>query len=199
MSFGYFNESITLYTEQVAREYTEQIIEKALNSSLVTIMSEGSLMTQVVDSSGKVVYSYVDVEKVTKIRSIAAGKVTEAISLLKIQENFRTVELPLGYFFSRNIFLSNGIRVPININVIGSHSTDVLVSATSYGINSSIIEISLEIKVSILVAIPFQKSAIDIVTGIPLSIEIINSDVPKYYYNGAQPIPGLNQELENES
>lgn len=199
MSFGYFNESITLYTEQVATEYTEHIIENAMNSNMLNIMSEGSLMNQITDSSGRVVYSYVDVEKVTKIRSAAATEVTKAIEVLKIQENFRTVELPLGYFFSRNIFLSNGIRVPINIHVIGSHSTEILVSATSYGINSSIIEITLEVKVSILVTIPFQKSPIDVVTGIPLSIEIINSEVPKYYYNGAKPIPGLNTETENGS
>lgn len=196
MSFGYFNESISLYTEQVAIEYTEKVIESTMNSSMTDIMDDGSLMKQTLDNNGKVVYSSVDVGKVTKIRSMAATKVTEAIDVLQLQEKFKTVKLPLGYFFSRNIFLSNGIRVPINIHVVGSHSTNVLVSATSYGINSSIVEITLEITVSILVTIPFQESAIDVVTAIPLSIEVINSEVPKYYYNGVTPIPGINTELE---
>lgn len=184
MSIGYFGEAINLYTVQISREYASEIIEDVLRGDILEVMNEGSLMKQVLNEEGDVVYSYLDSYKVNKIRNMAQSKIIEAIKIIEAQEEFQSVELPLGYFFSRNMFLSDGIRVPISLDVVGSHNIEVLVKATPYGINSSVIEIFLDILISVQVTIPFQEEAISCHQTIPLSIEIINSDVPDYYYNG---------------
>ncbi len=191
MSFGYFSESITLYTTQAVQEYTQVVVEKAVKQDVLSLMEEGTLMKQKMDNEGNVVYSSLDIYKSNKIRSIAASNVIDAIEIINLHEDFQMVELPIGYFFSRNMFLSNGIKIPINFEVVGSHSTDILVDAKSQGINSSVVYIYLNIKVSVQVTIPFQAASIDVDSRIPLSIEIINSDIPQNYYNGLTPIPGL--------
>ena len=86
--------------------------------------------------------------------------------------------IPLGYFFSRNYFLANGIRVPINLEIIGSTKLDIKSDVKSYGINSSLVEINLEVGIKMQIMVPFQREQIDLVYNIPLAMEIINSDVP---------------------
>lgn len=188
MTFGYFGESIKLYTKQLAAEYSESVIEEALRKAVLETMTSEPLMKQVLNASGNVVYSYIDSYKANEIRSKATTTVMEAIDVLNEHEDFQQIELPLGYFFSRNIFLSNGIRVPIKLSVIGSHKTEIVSSIKNYGINSSVVEISIEVSISVQVAIPFQGSSIDSVSRIPLSIEIINSEVPKVYF-GLSSVP----------
>ncbi|MGM9972363.1 MAG: sporulation protein YunB [Anaeroplasmataceae bacterium] len=191
MSIGYFGEAINLYTAQVSQEYASEIIEEVLKGDILEIMNEGSMMSQILNSEGDVVYSYLDTYKVNKIRNLAQTKIIEAIEDIEYQKGFQSVEIPLGYFFSKNMFLSDGIKVPINLDVVGSHNVDILVNATPYGINSSVVEIFLDVTINVAITIPFQEKAIVCHQTIPLSVEIINSDVPEYYFNGYPSVVGI--------
>ncbi len=183
MSIGYFGDAIKLYTIQVSNEYASEIIEDVLKSDLLEVIEEGSMMSQILNSEGDVVYSYLDTYKVNKIRGMAQNKIIDAIHTIENQKGFQKVDIPFGYFFSRNMFLSDGIKVPINLDVVGSHSVDISVLATPYGINSSVVEIFLDVTINVQITIPFQEEAIVCKQSIPLSVEIINSDVPEYYFN----------------
>lgn len=67
------------------------------------------------------------------------------------------------------------------MEVIGSHDVGITSSVVEYGINNSVIEIALVINLSIQVFIPFQEESITSTSKIPLSVEIINNEVPYFY------------------
>ncbi len=192
MSTGYFGESIELYTKQQAKEYSEKIILDSLKEDVISIIGEDGLSKKVTNTNGNVVYSYIDTFKANKIRLQASNSMSEAINKINDHNDFNRLELPFGYFFSRNIFLSNGIKVPVDLKVVGSHKIEIVSNVLDYGINSSVIEIVLQITVDVQVAIPFQGNSITTISKIPLSIEVINSEVPRYYVsNGQSAIPRL--------
>lgn len=188
LSVGYFGEAVGLYIKQIALEYSSNTLEEVMKDDILGMVNGESFMTQILNNEGDVVYSYVDAYKVNKVKNEASSRISEVINKIDSHEDFQMIELPLGYFFSKNIFLSNGIKVPIKLDVVGSHNIDLLVEAKPYGINSSIVLIYLDVSIEVQVTIPFQGDAIECKQTIPLSIEIINSDIPEYYYNGATPI-----------
>ena len=57
--------------------------------------------------------------KVYYLRSNISEYIVNCINEINDGDEFKSIELPLGYFFGRNYFLSNGIKVPIKLEVIG--------------------------------------------------------------------------------
>ena len=98
----------------------------------------------------------------------------------KLKDTFKSIEIPLGYFFGRNYFLSNGVKVPIELEVIGNQSIEIKSSVESYGINTTILKVELHVSLDIQSVIPFQSAKIKTNTIIPLSLEIINNEIPYY-------------------
>lgn len=181
MSFGYFDEAVRIYTKEKALEYSEGIVAKAISNEILTVIGEEPLMVQKYNNDNLVAYSYLDTYRVNLIRAKATESLIESINQINLHEDFKYLEIPLGYFFSRNYFLANGVRVPINMEVIGSHDVGITSSVVEYGINNSVIEIALVINLSIQVFIPFQEESITSTSKIPLSVEIINNEVPYFY------------------
>ena len=82
--------------------------------------------------------------------------------------------------FGSKYFLANGIKLPIHLEVLGNQDIEVEIDTISKGINTTILEIYLMIKVDIQVVIPFQSEIVSTETKIPLSIEILNNEIPYY-------------------
>lgn len=191
MGFGYFGTSINLYTIQLSKEYSEKIVSQSLSENILSLLGDEGVMKKMKNDAGNVVYTYVDAYKANQIRIEASKSIAVAIDTINMHKDFQKISLPLGYFFSQNVFLSNGIKVPINLEVVGSHKAEIKTDVVDYGINSCLIETSLEVEVEVQIAIPFQAKSTSVVTKIPLSIEVINSEVPRYYFEGASGMPGF--------
>lgn len=152
-----------------------------MTEEVLTTMGEEPLFTQQYDDNGKVSYAYLNTYRVNQIRTQATKSLIVSIAEIDAHRDFDFVEIPLGYFFSRNYFLANGVRIPINLEVLGSHSIDFSSEVVEYGINNSVIEVSLIIELEIQIFIPFQEKTIESTSKIPLSLEIISNDVPNVY------------------
>lgn len=93
-------------------------------------------------------------------------------------------EMPIG-LIAKNAFLSNlGPRIPVKLNLVGAVECGVNTSVKDYGINNAVVEISINVKVSEQVSLPFTSKLIEITTDIPVAIKIIEGKVPEYYSNG---------------
>ena len=88
--------------------------------------------------------------------------------------------IPLGSV-SDNIFFQNlGPKVPVKLNLIGSVVTSIKTRIKEYGINSALIEVYIHIEASVLVIIPFKSKEMKVSNNIPISIKIVEGNVPSY-------------------
>lgn len=177
---GYFSEAVNTYARSLILNYSRDVIDQGVTNAVISDLGGESLLKESYDQSGKVSYAYLDVRKINLIRTNTSKYITDAIDIINQQENFQTIEIPLGFFFGRNYFLSNGIRIPIELEVVGNQQIDIQADVESYGLNTTILQINLYVCLEIQSVIPFQSQKIKTETWIPLSLEIMNNDIPYY-------------------
>lgn len=179
-SSGYFSDSVKTFTEFKARNYAEGLIAYTLEDQLLDKISNSNFLIEKYNSDGYISYAYIDSYKINDIRNSAVLYMDKAIDKLNEHVDFEVIEIPFGYIFGTKYFLANGVRVPIYIEALANQDVEVKMDTISKGINTTIIEIYLDISIDIQVVIPFQSNVITTNTIIPLSMEIINNEIPYY-------------------
>ena len=179
-SMGYFSTAVNAYTEALIKSYSKEIIDKGVSTGIINLLDGKSLLNEVYDETGKVSYAYLDVQILNYLRSNIAEYIVMCINEINDGDEFKSIELPLGYFFGRNYFLSNGIKVPIELEVIGYQDVFIEKTIETVGLNTAILEINLVVELNIRSVIPFQTDVINSKTSIPLALEILNNDIPYY-------------------
>lgn len=105
-------------------------------------------------------------------------------------ENY-TFSLPLGIVFSNPLFASFGPKIPVTINFEGTSLTRIVTKITDYGINNSLMEVSLVIEVRRQMITPVVKDNSLITYELPISSRIIQGNIPLMYAGG------INTQSEN--
>lgn len=92
-------------------------------------------------------------------------------------------EIPMGVI-SNNIFLSNlGSKIPLKLNVVGDVFANVNTKIKEYGINNALVEISIDVNITERVIIPFMSNDIKVSLAVPVSLKLIQGNIPIYYGN----------------
>lgn len=113
------------------------------------------------------------------IRKIEEGKYQEINNKFNIGEDC--------FFVSSGVFLGNsllnniGPKIPIYLKMLGNVNSEIVTDVKEYGINNSLITISLEIKVELVVILPLTSENVSVSNTIPIAIKIIQGKVPEIY------------------
>ena len=84
-----------------------------------------------------------------------------------------------------NPFLANkGPKLNVSYSVTNDISANLKNKITPYGINNAIIETSIDINLILKIVIPMSSKKVKTNLSIPISIKIIEGEVPSYYLNG---------------
>ena len=90
-------------------------------------------------------------------------------------------EIPSGIIFN-NILLNNLLpKIPVKLKLINNVFCKIGTSIDSYGINSAIIKVNLDITVDIKILLPITTKATQAKFSVPILIKLINGDIPSYY------------------
>lgn len=113
------------------------------------------------------------------LRLMEEGKYQELKDKFNIGEEYFLV--PSGIIFNNTILNSIGPKIPINLKMIGNVTSNIKTDVKEYGINNSLITISVNIEVELMVILPFTSDYIKISNDIPISIKLIQGKVPQFY------------------
>ena len=81
-----------------------------------------------------------------------------------------------------NLLLENlGPKIPLKISLVGEIAANIKTKVKEYGLNNAMIEIYVETKTIESIQMPFLSKEITIKNNIPLTIEIIQGNIPEYY------------------
>ena len=89
--------------------------------------------------------------------------------------------VPSGIFIHNSLISNIGPKIPINLKMIGSVNSELLTDVKEYGINNSLITISLEIRMELMVVLPINSEIITVSNTVPIAIKIIQGKVPNIY------------------
>ncbi len=147
------------------------IINKNVNNEIETIDFNPSIVNKLLNVTTNVV--------LVNLKAIENGDM-EFIEFDNTK-NGVIYNLPLGVI-TNNTFISNiGPKIPIKLNVIGAVESNINTNIKEYGINNALIEVSVKIKVTLMVNVPFISKKEDVICNIPIAIKVIQGEVPKYY------------------
>ena len=156
------------------------------NNDAVKISKNKNDDIQMIEFDSKIVNKFLtDLTKqiLLKLKEMENGKTNLSFDKININ-NQMLYEIPLGRI-TNNVFVGNlGPKIPIKMDVIGDVYSNIKSNIKEYGINNVLLEIMVNITVNERVIMPFISEQTKISLDVPVSIKLIQGNIPKYYGTG---------------
>lgn len=147
------------------------IISKDNNTEILTISLDSIIVNRITD---KISDACED-----NLRLVEEGKYQDLKNKFNIGEEYFYV--PSGIIFKNTLLSGIGPKIPINLKIVGNVTSGIKTDVKEYGINNSLITISSEITVEMMVSLPFSSDYINITNYVPIAIKLIQGKVPQVY------------------
>ena len=182
ISFYFFiytlNRTITPVVMAVADAEMRAKALQTVNSIIIDEFAKQSDYDEIIsiekDQEGNITLMKANTLKLNKVACDVAVK-----SQKEIQELGTVgIKIPMGYIFRNNILAYFGPDVTVKMQPIGSIETRYLSQFESAGINQTRHKISIELKTSMKIIIPFNNNDIEVKNEIPVAETIIVGKIP---------------------
>lgn len=145
------------------------IIDKNNNGEIISLDFNESY-------SNKILYSFTN-ELLKNINTIE----TDKLNLEYFNKNDLIYYVPIGVIYNSKVLTDIGPKIPFKTSVLSSADTSIVSNIKEYGINNSLIELYLNIKLYVQVILPFTSKTLEINKQIYLERKIIQGQIPNYY------------------
>lgn len=176
---SYFSEAtlstILAKSKVVSAKYIESIIS-------TEIVSEDSKLFYESVSEDGLTHASFDVNKANLIVSKTMKK------LGVVADNFNEdcrfdIEVPINYLLSQSSYFLSDVTLKVDCSSLLLYDVKLVSDIKEYGINSSLVSLSLAINIGYQIIIPFIYKDVSNYIEIPLVLEIINGRVPDVLFN----------------
>lgn len=165
--------NILMEYAKVKSNYISNLI---INDSINSILNDINYNNLITYSNNSLDF---DNEKINNILFLYTNNIIKNIKSFEKKLNIYFV--PMGAIYSLPILTNLGPKIPFKIIILGDTSNEVKTNIKEYGINSSLIEVVLNIHMRIEVIFPFVSDEILLEKNIILDSKVIQGDIPKYY------------------
>lgn len=179
------------YSISEMKRVTSIILNRSINSDLLENIDMNRLFIVTKGDNDEVMTISLDSVIVNKINDDVSDACEDNLRLMEegkyqvLKKKFNIGEeyfyVPSGVFFNNTILNSIGPKIPINLKIIGNVTSNIKTDVKEYGINNSLITVSVNIEVELMVILPFTSDYIKISNDIPISIKLIQGKVPQFY------------------
>lgn len=177
--FTYRSEPILLdYAKRKSTNMISSLINKSINEVLLKYNYENIIEIEK-DKNGKVENLNINNKDVNEILYLTTDNVLNNIELL--EKNKLLLYVPIGVIHNIPILVNIGPKIPFKIEILSSTNNDTFTKVKEYGINSSIVEVYLNVNIQLQVILPFTSEIIDVNKQLLLDSKIIQGDIPEYY------------------
>ena len=177
------------YSVAEAKKIISIIINRSINSDLL----ENS------DIDNLYIINHGERGDILSLNSIVINKLTDIISdacednlQLLEEENYDLLKskfniskkyfmIPSGIIIGRWLFTNIGLDIPIKLKILGNISSGINTNIQEYGLNNSLVTISINIRVEVMIIIPFDNRIVTFENDVPISIKLIQGSVPEIY------------------
>ncbi len=178
----FMNYAVSKIKENSIRIINDVVKEEILNISmddLIYITKNNDNDIQMIDYNTKKVNAILNSTTTNILSKLNEVKITN-LERSEYKNGF-IEEVPIGVIFD-NVFFSNmGPKIPVKMTLAKDAYSNILTSIKEYGINNALLTISINVSVNEKVIVPFMTKDISISLDIPISVKLIQGNIPIYY------------------
>ena len=178
------------YSKSKVKRLASLVINKGVTDDVLNIINTQELFIVDKSNNEEIITITLDPLMVNRIESSATDKVESILSLIekndqellaKYNINSEYFVIPSGIVFNNGLMANVGPLIPIKMKLIGNVKSEVITSLKEYGINNSLITVSVNITVELKVILPLTIDSVSITNSVPVAIKLIQGKVPNYY------------------
>lgn len=217
--FHYINKKVTPLFFDLAESETEKLATLIINDAVGKQVSEG-LKTDTLfdinkDASGSITSIDFNSATVNKLLTTITTSVElnlkyleeGRVDLLNLPDSILVsydekdlkkgiiYKIPSGSIFNNTILSNIGPKIPVKLNLVGSITSNINTKTTNYGINNALIEVYVDLNVTLEVILPYTKRKTSVETSIPVALKMIQGSVPNFY-SGNSSSPSISIPIE---
>lgn len=179
---NYFSRRVDVYVAQKARLEVSKIISETISASVLPYIDLDNLIKMVGEDS-EINSIYINTYQINEIMAKASLAIQNELNKIENDEQLNNLVVPFSIILGDFLLYEYGPDIYINIYPVGSALCDVVTTFNDYGINNTLLEISIIVDITLATVIPLQKQIIDVRTRIPIVVQVIQGKVPTYYYS----------------
>lgn len=192
MLFLSISKAIIPYLETLGAQEVQNAAARVMKNAINTIDLDSSELVEITwDNQGKVTHIEYNAQKLNEILSECIETAETALLAVCDGERdpitYRTyysskivAQIPLG-MLSDNVFLQDkGPKIKISMKTLNSVKGNLNIVTKEYGLNSTLIEIDVELNISMAVIAPFHSNATEVIITVPIVLELIPGEMPNY-------------------
>ena len=176
---GYFSDSVTNIIKTNAKIKSQEYIEEVIKTEVLKY--DYNFFYQSVTEEGIVSASF-DTNLANKVVSDSMTKLRKISTEFNQNASF-DVSVPVSYLFIPQAYFLPNIKLNVETSGLLYYDVALKTSVTEYGINSSLVNLSLIINISYQVIVPLMIEIVDNSIEVPIALEIINGKVPEVLFN----------------
>jgi len=96
-------------------------------------------------------------------------------------DKYVIAEIPIGVIFENSFLKNIGPKIKIRLEIIGDVVSELQTEVKPYGINNALVELNIFLEAHARVVLPFVSKDIVVTNVIPISIYIVNGNIPESY------------------
>lgn len=178
------------YSKSEIKRISSIIINKSINDEIIKLIDVDKLFIVDKSSGDEIITVTLDsgvVNTITNAISDACENNLRLIEERRFSElkdfniNEQYFYVPSGVAFNNTFFNSLGPLIPIKLKIIGNVTSGLETDVKDYGINNSLITVSIEVKVELMVILPLSTDYVSITNYVPIAVKMIQGKVPDYY------------------
>lgn len=182
--------TIMEYSKSQMKKVASTLINKAITNDILEEMNLEELFIVDKSNNEEIINIMIDPSIINKAASRATDAVEDGLKRIELKDktvlddfniNENYFYVPIGVLFNSPFLNNIGPKIPINLKMVGNVTSGIVSEVEEYGINNSLITISLEISVEIKVILPLISDYVSITNYVPLAIKLIQGKVPVYY------------------
>lgn len=176
---SYFSEATYAIIIAKSKDISKKYIETIISTEIATDNSD--LFYESVSENGLTHASF-DINKA----NIIVSKTMKKLSF--IANNFNEecrfdVEVPINYLLTSSSYFLSDVTLKVDCSSLLTYDVNLVSDVKEYGINSSLVSLSLAINIDYQIIIPFIFKDVSNFIEIPLVLEVINGSVPDVLFN----------------
>lgn len=187
--------------EKEVKKLVILVINNSINDDVINEIGNNELFDIVKNNNNEIVLIDYNSMNVNKYLALVVRKVSNNLDLIengkynllsfdlegydnKLLNKGIIANIPFGSLLGLNLLSNVGPRVPVKFNLIKDVSGGIDTKINEYGINNAYMEVLVKVKVNVNINLLFLSRTINIECSVPISMKIIQGNIPNFYTGG---------------
>ena len=175
--FTKLSSKILEYSKSYINLKSDKTFKEAIKK--IDINKKEELIRLIKNDNDEILTVDFDVKKTNKLMQNVTNEIDKELD--DINKSGYKIYVPLGIISDSSILSNMGPRIPVKINIIGSSIGNVRTKVKEYGINNVLLEIYIEVRLTLEYNLAFKKSTAKYEYKNLIASKIINGRIPDYY------------------